>query len=101
MVFILTILIISSIGAGLAALLVLCEKYVVNYGPCKITINGEKELDIIGGKPLLSVLRDEKVFIPSACGGRGTCGVCKVKVHGRRRTGAGHGNAIFDQTGAG
>ncbi len=78
--FILTILIISSISAGLALLLVLCEKYVVNYGPCKITINGEKELDIQGGKPLLTVLRDEKIFIPSACGGRGTCGVCKVKV---------------------
>ncbi len=80
MAFLLTILIISSIGAGLATILVLCEKYVVNYGPCKVTINGEKQLDIIGGKPLLSVLRDEKVFIPSACGGRGTCGVCKVKV---------------------
>ena len=78
--FILTILIVSSIAAGLALLLVLCEKYVVNYGPCKITINGEKELTIQGGKPLLTVLRDEKIFIPSACGGRGTCGVCKVKV---------------------
>ena len=78
--FLITILIISSIGAALALLLVLCEKYVVNYGPCKITINGEKELDIQGGKPLLTMLRDEKIFIPSACGGRGTCGVCKVKV---------------------
>ncbi|MBL7215691.1 MAG: 2Fe-2S iron-sulfur cluster binding domain-containing protein [Phycisphaerae bacterium] len=78
--FIVTILIISSISAALAALLVLCEKYVVNYGPCKITVNGEKELNIQGGKPLLTVLRDEKIFIPSACGGRGTCGVCKVKV---------------------
>ena len=80
MAFIITILIISSIGAALALLLVLCEKYVVNYGPCKVTINGEKELNIQGGKPLLTVLRDEKIFIPSACGGRGTCGVCKVKV---------------------
>jgi len=78
--FLIAILIISSIGAGLAALLVLCEKYVVNYGSCKITVNGEKELNIQGGKPLLSVLREEKIFIPSACGGRGTCGVCKVKV---------------------
>ena len=78
--FIVTILIISSIAAALAALLVLCEKYVVNYGPCKITINSEKELNIQGGKPLLTILRDEKIFIPSACGGRGTCGVCKCKV---------------------
>ena len=78
--FILTILIISAIGAGLALLLVLCERYVVNYGPCKVTVNGEKELEVIGGNNLLSVLREEKIFIPSACGGRGTCGVCKVKV---------------------
>lgn len=78
--FLLTILIISSIGAGLALLLVLCEKYVVNYGPCKVTINAEKELDVEGGNPLLTVLREEKIFIPSACGGRGTCGVCKCTV---------------------
>lgn len=78
--FFVTILIISSIGAGLALLLVLCEKYVVNYGPCKVTVNGEKELEVQGGNPLLTVLREEKIFIPSACGGRGTCGVCKCTV---------------------
>lgn len=83
--FLFTILVISSIGAGLALLLVLCEKYVVNYGPCKVTVNGEKELDVEGGNPLLTVLREEKIFIPSACGGRGTCGVCKCTV----KTGAG------------
>ncbi|MBN1864766.1 MAG: 2Fe-2S iron-sulfur cluster binding domain-containing protein [Victivallales bacterium] len=74
------ILIISSIGAALAAILVFCEKYVVNYGPCKIIVNDEKELNVQGGESLLTVLREEKIFIPSACGGRGTCGVCKVKV---------------------
>jgi Na+-transporting NADH:ubiquinone oxidoreductase subunit F len=78
--FLLTILLISSIGAGLALILVVCEKYVVNYGPCKVTINKERELNIQGGSPLLTVLRDEKIFIPSACGGRGTCGVCKCKI---------------------
>jgi len=78
--FLVTVLIISSIGAGLALVLVLCEEYVVNYGPCKVTINAERELDIQGGSPLLTVLREEKIFIPSACGGRGTCGVCKCKV---------------------
>ena len=78
--FFVTILIISSIGAVLAMILVLCEKYIVNYGPCKITVNKECELDIQGGSPLLTVLRDEKIFIPSACGGRGTCGVCKCTV---------------------
>jgi Na+-transporting NADH:ubiquinone oxidoreductase subunit F len=78
--FLVTVLIISSIGAGLALVLVLCEKYVVNYGPCKITINNERQLDTIGGKSLLAGLTEQKIFIPSACGGRGTCGVCKCKV---------------------
>lgn len=78
--FIITVTIVSSIGAALALVLVLCEKYVVNYGPCKITINDERQLDTIGGKSLLASLTEQKVFIPSACGGRGTCGVCKCKV---------------------
>ena len=39
-----------------------------------------------GGRPLLFVLTEQKLFIPSACGGRGSCGLCKVQVScGRRR----------------
>ena len=71
---------ISSIGAALAALLVISEYFIVRYGQCKITINQEKELEIEGGKSLLSSLIENKIFIPSACGGRGTCGLCKLKV---------------------
>jgi Na+-transporting NADH:ubiquinone oxidoreductase subunit F len=76
----LSVLIMGFIGAVLAAVLVVCEKLIVNYGICKLTINGQKELEVEGGKPLLTVLRERKIFIPSACGGRGTCGVCKLKV---------------------
>ncbi len=72
--------VVSSIGAGLAAILVLSEHYLANYGPCKITVNDERELTMDGGGSLLSVLTGEKLFIPSACGGRGTCGLCKLKV---------------------
>ncbi|MBN2315927.1 MAG: 2Fe-2S iron-sulfur cluster binding domain-containing protein [Sedimentisphaerales bacterium] len=72
--------VVSLIGAGLAAILVLSEHYLANYGPCKITVNDEKELTVNGGGSLLSILTAEKLFIPSACGGRGTCGLCKLKV---------------------
>lgn len=75
-----TVLIVSSIAAGLALLLVIAERFIANYGRCKIKLNGKREIEVEGGKSLLSVLREEKIFIPSACGGRGTCGVCKVKV---------------------
>lgn len=75
-----TVVIISSLAAGLAAGLVAAERFIANYGACKITLNGKRTIEVQGGKPLLSVLREGKIFIPSACGGRGTCGVCKVKV---------------------
>jgi len=50
-------------------------------GPVTITINGEKELNVNGGSTLLSTLSDAKLFLPSACGGGGTCGMCKCQVH--------------------
>ena len=72
--------VVSSIGTVLAALLAICEHFLADYGPCKININDERDLEVRGGKPLLSMLTAEKIFIPSACGGRGTCGLCKLKV---------------------
>ena len=50
-------------------------------GPVTIIINGEKELNVNGGSTLLSTLSDAKLFLPSACGGGGTCGMCKCQVH--------------------
>ncbi len=72
--------VVSSIGTVLAALLALCEHFLANYGPCRININDERDMTIQGGKPVLSTLVAEKIFIPGACGGRGTCGLCKLKV---------------------
>jgi len=72
--------VISFIAAALAALLVVAERTIANYGDCNITINGEKTLTVRGGTSLLEALASEKVFIPSACGGRGTCAYCKLKV---------------------
>ena len=74
------VLTVSLIAAALAALLAVSERYLTDYGPCKVIINNEKEITVQGGKNLLSVLSDNKIFIPSACGGRGTCGLCKLKV---------------------
>jgi len=67
--------------AGLSLMLIVAERLLVNYGVCKLDINaGEKVLEVDGGQTLLSALYEEKVFIPSACGGRGTCGHCKVTI---------------------
>jgi len=77
---IISILVISGIGAVLALLLELADRFIADYGECRILINKEKELTVQGGSPLLFSLQDEGIFIPSACGGKGTCAYCKVKV---------------------
>ncbi len=71
---------VSGISAFLALLMVIADATIANYGDVKITINTDKEIDVKGGKPLLGTLMEEGIFIPSACGGRGSCGLCKVKV---------------------
>lgn len=79
--FFVPVLVVSCIATFLAALLVVAETYLINYGECVIDINdSEKELMVEGGGSLLNTLFNEKIFIPSACGGRGTCGYCKLKI---------------------
>ncbi len=77
---IISVLIITAISALLALMMVIADATVGNYGEVSITINGDKNLTVRGGQPLLKALVSEGVFIPSACGGRGSCGLCKVKV---------------------
>jgi Na+-transporting NADH:ubiquinone oxidoreductase subunit F len=47
---------------------------------CTIEINTERRLKVPAGKSLLATLADQKVFLATACGGRGFCGLCRVKV---------------------
>lgn len=75
-----TTVIFSIIAAILAIILTLADRTIGNYGEVKLTINDEKEYLVDGGNSLLSSLISEKIFIPSACGGKGSCGYCKVKV---------------------
>ena len=50
-------------------------------GNAVININGEKNIKVPAGGKLLQALAAEKLFVPSACGGSGTCAQCKVKIH--------------------
>ncbi len=80
-VYVLAPLILGITSAVLAALIDISDKVLNNYGVCKININsGKKELDVKGGSPLLITLAEQKIFVPSACGGRGTCGACKIQM---------------------
>ncbi|MDW7658657.1 MAG: 2Fe-2S iron-sulfur cluster binding domain-containing protein [Bacillota bacterium] len=76
-----TILSISLISVALSAIIIVAEMLLNNYGDCRIDINnGERTLEVKGGDSLLSTLSGQGIFIPSACGGKATCGLCKVQV---------------------
>lgn len=68
---------------ALVLLLMAAKKQLVASGDVKILINGDpsKAVTVPAGSTLLSTLAAKQIFIPSACGGQGTCGVCRVKVH--------------------
>jgi Na+-transporting NADH:ubiquinone oxidoreductase subunit F len=72
------------VGIILALVIVLlyAKKQLVNSEDVTILINGDpsKALKVPAGSTLLSTLAANKIFIPSACGGMGSCGVCKVHV---------------------
>jgi len=77
------IFIMNSVLAVIAVILLIAEKYLVTYGECKITVNQndeKKEIVAAGGGYLLPVLTENKINISSSCGGKATCGYCKVKV---------------------
>ena len=70
------------ITAGLTMIILIFNATIGNYGECELDINeGSKKLKVEGGSSLLSALNAEGIFIPSACGGKGSCGLCKLKVH--------------------
>jgi Na+-transporting NADH:ubiquinone oxidoreductase subunit F len=67
---------------ALVALLLAAKHKLVPSGDVTVTINEDasKALRVASGDTLLSVLARHHIFVPSACGGKGSCGVCKVNV---------------------
>ena len=64
----------------LVALLLVVKQKLSPSGPVKILINGEREIEVASGDTLLSTLGAQKIFLPSACGGGGTCIQCECHV---------------------
>ncbi len=76
-----TVLAMTGIAGTLAIIISVADLLLNNYGTCKIDINnGKRTLEVKGGSSLLSTLAGEKIFIPSACGGKATCGLCKLSI---------------------
>ncbi|MDD3739211.1 MAG: NADH:ubiquinone reductase (Na(+)-transporting) subunit F [Lentimicrobiaceae bacterium] len=64
----------------LVLLLLFAKSKLTSSGPVTININDEKSITVNAGSNLLTTLSNQKIFLPSACGGGGTCGMCKCQV---------------------
>ena len=64
----------------LVVVLLVAKHYLVPSGKIHININGKKDLEVETGSSLLATLSNNGVHLPSACGGKGSCGQCKVRV---------------------
>ena len=64
----------------LVALLLVLRDRLVPQGNVTITINDDKKLTVPSGNTLISTLAEQKIYLPSACGGKGSCGQCKCRV---------------------
>ncbi len=76
----------------LVALLLFVKQKLAPSGPVKLTINGEKVIEVPSGDTLLTTLGAQKIFLPSACGGGGTCIQCECHVN------SGGGEALPTET---
>lgn len=64
----------------LVGILIFARMKLVPKGLVKISINDDRELEVSPGSSLLSTLSVKGIFLPSACGGGGTCAMCKCQV---------------------
>ena len=64
----------------LVTMLLFAKSRLLPSGPVKLIINGEKDVEVNSGDTLLTTLGNNKIFLPSACGGGGTCIQCKCQV---------------------
>jgi Na+-transporting NADH:ubiquinone oxidoreductase, subunit NqrF len=64
----------------LVVVLIVAKRYLVTSGDVKILINGEKEVIAQAGSTLLNTLSTQSIFLPSACGGGGSCAQCRCQV---------------------
>jgi Na+-transporting NADH:ubiquinone oxidoreductase subunit F len=76
------VLVFSAVIFALSFMLIAARKKLVAQGDVKITVNGDKENPLIAspGVSLLTALSEKNIFLPSACGGGGTCAMCECHI---------------------
>ncbi len=74
------VVLFTGIVGALAVLILVARSRLVPSGDITINVNGERDYTVPAGGKLLTVLSAQQLFLPSACGGGGSCGQCRVKV---------------------
>lgn len=75
-----SLVVFLSVVILLVILLLIAKRYLVASGNVKIKLNGEKDVEVAAGGSLLNAMANAGVFLPSACGGKGSCGQCRCQV---------------------
>ena len=76
-----SVVVFTVVIMALVTILMAAAKKLVPQGFAKLSINeGSREIDVKPGASLLTAFSNEQIFLPSACGGGGTCAMCKCKV---------------------
>ena len=75
-----TLLVFLAVVLALVGVLLYAKAKLSPGGKVKIIVNGKKEIEVDAGSTILSTLGENKIFLPSACGGGGTCAMCKCQV---------------------
>ena len=79
-IILISIIVFLSIILLLVTILLYARKKLMPQGKVNLTINEEKKLEVDPGSTVLTTLMNNKIFLPSACGGGGTCGMCGCQV---------------------
>jgi len=79
-IILISIIVFLTVILLLVTILLYARKKLMPQGKVNLTINEEKELEVDPGSTVLTTLMNNKIFLPSACGGGGTCGMCGCQV---------------------
>ena len=79
-VVIASVLVFAFVVFLLVAMLLVVKQNLMPSGPVQLVINDDKNIEVTSGNTLLTTLSNAKIFLPSACGGGGTCVQCRCQI---------------------
>lgn len=80
MTYVYTFLILIAVLVVITLILIFMERFLGDISEKTITVNDETQISVYGDTTALNALADNKIYLPSSCGGKGTCGTCKFQL---------------------